>query len=128
MKVVEDFESRTHKAVIFVVERDKEIQEWRGQKMPKAVPGFSGEKLSGSSKAEKGKEEEDEGKEDQKRQMRSDVTKEIVASVLKEADTVGGGVTGNTGPISQTTDVTDLVKAVEIGMEHRRQNWDCSQN
>ena len=71
MEVVEDFESRPHKAVIFVVERDKEIQEWRGQKMPKAVPGFSSEKLPGSSKAETGKEEEDEGKEDQKRQMRS---------------------------------------------------------
>ena len=69
--------------------------------MPNAVPGFSGGKLPGSSKADTGKEEEDEGKDDQKRQMRSEVTKEIVASVLKEADTVGGGVTGNTGPISQ---------------------------
>ena len=28
MKVVEDFESRPHKAVSFVVEREKELQEW----------------------------------------------------------------------------------------------------
>ena len=28
MKVVEDFESRPHKAVSFVVERDKEMEEW----------------------------------------------------------------------------------------------------
>ena len=28
MEVVEDFESRLHKAVSFMVERDKEVQEW----------------------------------------------------------------------------------------------------
>ena len=39
MKVVEDFESRPHKAVSFVVERDKEVQEWSVQKMPKALRG-----------------------------------------------------------------------------------------
>ena len=42
MKVVEDFESRPHKAVSFVVERGKEIQEWNEQKLPKVLPGFSG--------------------------------------------------------------------------------------
>ena len=37
MKVVEDFELRLHKAVSFVVEREKEIQEWNVQKLPKAL-------------------------------------------------------------------------------------------
>ena len=32
MEAVEDFESRPHKAVSFVVERNKEVQEWREQK------------------------------------------------------------------------------------------------
>ena len=32
MKVVDDFESRPHKAVTFVVERGKERQEWREQR------------------------------------------------------------------------------------------------
>ena len=44
----------------FVVDREKEVQEWRERKMPKALPGFSGGKRPGRSKAEKGIEEEDE--------------------------------------------------------------------
>ena len=38
MKVIEDFESRPHKVVTFVVERGKE-QEWREQRMLKVLPG-----------------------------------------------------------------------------------------
>ena len=54
MAVVEDFESRPHKAVTFLVERDKEFQVWRDQKVPKALPGFSsGGKLPGTSKVAK---------------------------------------------------------------------------
>ena len=45
MEVVEDFESRPHKAVSFVVKREKEIQEWNGPKLPKVLPGFSGGKV-----------------------------------------------------------------------------------
>ena len=29
MEVVEDFESRPHRAVSFVIEREKEVQEWK---------------------------------------------------------------------------------------------------
>ena len=68
--------------------------------MPEALPGFSGGTLPGRREAEKGKEEEDEEKENQERQIRSEVAKEIVASRLKEADTVGSDVVKNTGPIS----------------------------
>ena len=34
MDAVEDFESRPHKAVTFLVDRDKELQELRKLKMP----------------------------------------------------------------------------------------------
>ena len=44
MEVVEDFESRLHQAVSFPVER--EMQEWNEQKLPKALPGYSGGRLS----------------------------------------------------------------------------------
>ena len=42
METVEDFESRPHKAVSFVVRREKEIQEWNEQKLPRVLPGYSG--------------------------------------------------------------------------------------
>ena len=53
MKVVEDFESRPHKAVSCMVEREKVVQVWNEQKMPKALPGKSGGKLPGGSTKEK---------------------------------------------------------------------------
>ena len=57
MQMVEDFESRPHKAVSFVVRREKETKEWNEQKLPKVLPGYSGEKLPGRSTKEKGSEE-----------------------------------------------------------------------
>ena len=53
MKVIEDFESWPHKAVTFVVERGEERQEWREQRMPKVLPGYSGGRLTGRSTEEK---------------------------------------------------------------------------
>ena len=47
MEVVEDFESRPHQAVSFVVKREKEIKEWNEQKLPKVLPGYSGGRLPG---------------------------------------------------------------------------------
>ena len=41
MEVDADFESRLHKAVSFVAERNKEFWVWREQKMLKALPSFS---------------------------------------------------------------------------------------
>ena len=60
MEVVEDFESRPHKAVSFVVEREKEIQEWNEQKLPKVLPGYSGGRLPERSTKVKGREEGEE--------------------------------------------------------------------
>ena len=53
MKVMEDFESKPHKAVSFVVEREKEMQERSEQKLPKVLPGYSGGWLPGRSTREK---------------------------------------------------------------------------
>ena len=41
-EVMEDFESTPHKAVPCVVGREKEMQEWNEQKLPKVLPGYSG--------------------------------------------------------------------------------------
>ena len=56
MEVVEDFESRPHKAVSLVVERGKEIQEWNEQKLPKVLQVNSRGRLPGRSTKEKGRE------------------------------------------------------------------------
>ena len=53
MEVMEDFESRPHNAVSFVVERNMEVQEWIEQKMRKALPGHNGGRLSGRSTDER---------------------------------------------------------------------------
>ena len=77
MKVVEDFESRPHKAVSFVVEREKEMQEWSEQKLPKVLPGYSGGRFPARSAEERGREEEepDDGKKERK--IRNEVTQEV---------------------------------------------------
>ena len=59
-QVIEDFESRPHKAVSFIVERGKERQEWNKQKLWKALPGHSGGRLPGRCTEEKGREKEEE--------------------------------------------------------------------
>ena len=60
MEVIEDFESRPHNLGTLLVEGDKEIQDWRELNMQKALPGFSGGKLLGGSRAEGGREEEED--------------------------------------------------------------------
>ena len=61
------FESRPHKAVSFVAERDNKFQAWPEHKMPEAPPGFSGGMSPGRSKGEEGRKEEDEEEENQER-------------------------------------------------------------
>ena len=84
MNVVEDFESRPHKAVSFVFKREKEIQEWNEQKLPKVLPGYSGGRLPGRSTKEKGRDEgeADEGREE--RHISSEIAQEVVASIKEE--------------------------------------------
>ena len=40
MKVVEYFQSRPHETVSNVVERDREIQKWKKQRLPKVLLGW----------------------------------------------------------------------------------------
>ena len=86
MKVVEDVESRPHRAVPFVVEREKEMQEWNEQKLPKVLPGFCGGRLPGRSSVEKGREEgePDDGREERK--FWSEIAQEVVASIKEERE------------------------------------------
>ena len=59
MQVIEDVETRPHKAITIVVERGRERQEWNEQKLPKALPGHSGGRLPGRCTEEKGREKEE---------------------------------------------------------------------
>ena len=102
MEMVDNFDSRPHKAVTFLVERNQKFQVWREQKMPRAQSGSSGGKLPRRSKVEKREEEEAE-EEDQEKKMENEVIRRIIAGVPKEADTVGGGVTRNTVSEAQST-------------------------
>ena len=51
---------KQYKAVSRVVKREKEIQEWNEQKLPKVLPGYRGGRLPGRSAKESGREEEEE--------------------------------------------------------------------
>ena len=101
MDVVEDFESRPHKAVTLLAARDKEFQMCREQKMPKAIPGFNGGKLPGRSNVE-GRKEEEREEEGQEKKMENEVIRGIIAGVSKKADAVGSGVTRNAVPVAQS--------------------------
>ena len=85
MQVTEDFESRPHKAVTFVVKRGKEKQEWNEQKMPKALPGYSGGRPPGRSVEEKSREEGEEGKESEQRQEENETIEEGIRSSRRMA-------------------------------------------
>ena len=74
---MEDFESRPRKAITLLVDRDKEIQEGRELKMPRALPGFNGGKMAGRSKAE-GEEVSEE--EDEVWQVEKEVMKAVLAA------------------------------------------------
>ena len=120
MVVVEDFESGPHEAFSF---RGRKRQRFPGMartKMPEALPGFSGGKLQGRSKGEEGGEEEDEEEENQERTMRNAVTRGTMEGVPKEADSGGGGVTGNTVSVTQSMCVKeDSIPKSEPGVERK---------
>ena len=65
VEVVEDFESRPHKAVSFVVVRREEMKEWNEQKLPKVLRGKRGrrrKKDQGSNRSRSGCRHQKEGK------------------------------------------------------------------
>ena len=109
--MVEDFESRPHKAVSFVVERGKVTQEWNEQKLPKVLPGYSGGRLPGSSTKGKGREEGAVDEDCEERRIRGHIVQEVVAGI-KEKVSVHDGVKN------------DVKRPVEQGV---MRSWDCSQ-
>ena len=111
VEVVEDFESRPHKAVSFLVESEKEIKVCSEQKLPKVLPGYCGGRLPGRSTKEKGREEGelDEGSEERK--IRSEIAQEVVAGIKEKASAHDD---------AKATAQRAAGQSVE-------QNWDCSQ-
>ena len=70
--------SNQGKAVTFVVERGKEIQEWNEQKKPEVVLGYSGGSLPGRCTEEKGREEGEEDEESGERRVRNEIIEEVI--------------------------------------------------
>ena len=106
---MEDFESRLHKAVTFVVERVNERQEWNEQKLPRALPGYSGRRLPGRSTEEKGREEGEEDEGGEERRIR-EIVKEVIAGIQEKVIDEG---------------VKNKVK--RTGGQSLMRSWDCSQ-
>ena len=85
MKVIEDFESRQHKAVTFVVERGKGRQEWNEQTYPKALLGYSGRRLPGRNTEGKGGEEGEEGEGSEQMHAKNEILEEVIGSCQRNA-------------------------------------------
>ena len=110
LEVVEDFESRRHKAVSFMVERGKEMQEWNVQKLSKVLQGHSGGRLPGRSTKEKGREEVEANEGSEDRRIKSQIIQEVAAGI-QEKVIMHDGVKNNVKrPVEQSF----------------MQSWDCS--
>ena len=70
----------------FVVEREKEIQEWNEQKLPKVLPGYSGGRLPGRSTQEKGREEGKVDEDGGERRIRKEIVQEVVVGMKEKAN------------------------------------------
>ena len=86
------------------------MQEWNEQKLPKALPGYSGGRLPRRSRKQKGKEEGelDEGTEEGR--IKSEIAQEVVAGI-KEKASVHEDVKAN---------------AQRTAERSAKQNWDFS--
>ena len=93
MEVLEDFESRPHKAASFF-ESGKEMQEWNEQKLPKVLPGYSGGRLPGRSTKGKGREEGKIDEDSMERQVRNEIAQEVFAGIKEKASVHGGAKAG----------------------------------
>ena len=112
MRVMEDFESRPHKAVSFVADRKKkEIQEWNQQKMPQTLPGHGGGRLPGRSTLERDREKEKAEGDSRERRIRNDIAQEVVAGIKEKASAHEDAKSTAQRTVGQSV----------------KQNWDCSQ-
>ena len=90
MKAVEDFESRPHEAVSFVVEGGQEIQEWNEQKLPKVLPGHSGKKAEKRRRQIRRVEREESGMTSRKRWLQASRRRQALDGVKEAAQRSGG--------------------------------------
>ena len=111
MEVVEDFESRPHRAVSFCGKKREGDTGIERQKLRKVLPGYSGGRLSGRSTKEKGKEEGEVNEDGGERRIRSQIAQEVVVGI-KEKVRVHGG---------ENCDVQRLAE------QSFMRSWDCSQ-
>ena len=105
MEVVEDFESRPHEAVTFVVRREKETKEW------KVLLGYSGGRLPGRNTKEKGREEGKVDEDGEKRKDPGQIVQEVVAGIKEKVSVHGGEKIDVQRPVEQSFLLS----------------WDCSQ-
>ena len=93
-----------------MVEREKEMQEWNEQKLPKVLLGYRGGRLPGRSTKEKGREEGDVDENSEERQIRNEIAQEVVAGIKEKAS------------------AHDDAKATaqRTAGQRVKQNWDCS--
>ena len=75
MRVVEDFESRPHQAVSFVVERGKEMQEWKRVETAEGAIWIQWREKSREEREVEGGEE---------RRIRGHIVKEVVAGIQEK--------------------------------------------
>ena len=102
MKVVEDFESRPHKAFSLGSKEERRYRKWNEQTLPKVLPGYSGGRLPGRSTKEKGREE---GEVDE------DIVQEVVAGIKGKVSVHDGAKNDAKRPVEQSF----------------MRSWDCSQ-
>ena len=95
----------------FVVRREKEMQEWSEQKLPKVLPGYSGRRLPGRSTKEKGREEGEVDEDGEERRIRGQIVQELAASIKEK----GGVQDGDKETVQKTAGQTFM------------RSWDCSQ-
>ena len=108
--MLEDFESRPRKAVSFVVEREKEVQEWNEQELPKVLPCHSGRRLPGRSTKEAGKEERLKKDKNGERRNRNEIVQKVVEGIKGKACTHEDALSTAQRTVGQSG----------------KQNWDCS--
>ena len=105
---MEDFDSRPHKAVSVVVEREKEMQEWNAQKLPKVLPGDS-EGCQEEALKNQVEEEEEEEKGSREKQIGYEIAQKVVAGIKEKANGHGD---------AQSTAQRTVGQSV-------KQSWEC---
>ena len=110
MKVVEDFESRPQKAVSFVVERGKEMQEWNEQRLPKVLLVIVEEGCLEGAQKRKGRDGGEVVEGGEERRIRCHIVKEVVARIQENVSKDDGAKNDVKRPVGQSF----------------MRSWDCS--